>query len=185
MNLQQLMQQLPAANTAHKYPVDQWNPTLCGTMDLRIHANGEWWHEGRPITRRALIDLFAQLLWVEQGQYYLKTPVEKIQIQVDDAPLQIIAVEQQISDDGTTYLYCQTAHGDHLCLNEQHPIEMRTFQGEWRPYVHVRFGLWALVQRAVFYHLIDYGQLQETSQGGTILTLTSGNVQFHLSTPEN
>jgi hypothetical protein len=28
-------------------PVERWNPELCGTIDIRIAADGTWFHEGR------------------------------------------------------------------------------------------------------------------------------------------
>lgn len=163
-------------------PVPDWQPQHCGTMDLVIKANGEWWHEGQQILRPALIDLFARVLWLEDGQYYLKTPVEKIQIQVEDVPLLIQAVEH-IQCDGMDYLQFTTAQGEKVIADHQHSIEMRCFRGEWRPYIHVRWGLYALIQRSVFYHLIALGQLQENAEGDTILTLRSGTAQFTLSQP--
>ena len=47
----------------HKdWPVMDWNPTLCGEIDIVITHQGQWRHEGRPIARSAMIDLFAGLL---------------------------------------------------------------------------------------------------------------------------
>ena len=63
-------------------------------MDLLVKANGEWWHEGQLIKRQALIDLFSSVLWKEQGRFYLKTPVEQIEIQVEDEPLFINQVDE-------------------------------------------------------------------------------------------
>ncbi|MGB0899213.1 MAG: DUF1285 domain-containing protein, partial [Psychrobium sp.] len=37
------------------YPLETWSPQSCGTMDLLIKANGEWWHNGSKITRDKLI----------------------------------------------------------------------------------------------------------------------------------
>ena len=51
-----------------------------------------------------------------------------------------------------------------------------------RPYVHVRFGINALIQRQSFYHLVNYGTLSENSQGEAVLTLKSGDLVLHLST---
>ena len=73
----------------HKLPpVEAWNPSLSGDMDLRIAKDGTWWHQGAPIQRLALVRLFSTILrHDEDGEYYLLTPVEKWRIQVDDAPL--------------------------------------------------------------------------------------------------
>ena len=59
-------------------------------MDFVIKANGEWWHEGEKMTRESLVSLFATILWKEESngvtEYFLKTPMQKIRIQVEDAP---------------------------------------------------------------------------------------------------
>ena len=67
-------------------------------------------------------------------------------------------------------------------MDEQHPIFMREFEGELRPYVHVRFGINALIQRASFFHLIEMGELLENEQGTPILSLKSGNFNLQLGT---
>lgn len=159
-------------------PLEQWNPEFCGSMDLVIKANGEWWHEGRKIERQSLIALFSKVLCFENNHYYLKTPVEKIQIQVEDAPLQIKEVQQQAGQ-----LYFITTQDDEILLDAQHHLEMRYVDGQYKPYLYVRYGLWASLNRAVFYHLIDLGELQENAQGDTILKLVSGDFELILTTP--
>ncbi len=183
-SLSTTLQQLLTTPTNTPLPIEQWNPTVCGSMDLTIKANGEWWHEGQKIQRPALIQLFSRVLWLEDGQYYLKTPVEKIQIQVEDAPFLIEDVEQ-ITQQQHTYLLFRTNVQEQILLDKQHPIFMRQFKGEWRPYLHIRLGLNALIQRSVFYHLLQFGELQETPQGDTILKIVSGEQLFELSTPHS
>jgi hypothetical protein len=39
-------------------PVDQWNPPHCGSIDMRIAADGTWFYQGTPIGRKALVQLF-------------------------------------------------------------------------------------------------------------------------------
>ena len=46
-------------------PLEKWHPDYCGEMDLKIAANGDWWHEGARMTRQKLVDLFATVLWRE------------------------------------------------------------------------------------------------------------------------
>ncbi|MFC3903504.1 hypothetical protein SAMN05421749_102296 [Acinetobacter marinus] len=159
-------------------PLEKWNPDYCGEMDLVIKANGEWWHEGRPIRRQKMVDLFAKILWKEQDDYFLKTPVEKIKIQVEDAPLLISAVDQ-VEIDGKQYLQMTTQNQDVFVIDAEHPIYMRAFDGEMRPYVKVRYELEALVQRNVFYHLVNYGELYD-EPNCTCLKLHSGDAQFTL-----
>ena len=39
-----------------------WNPAREGEIDIRIAADGRWYHEGRPFQRDALVKLFASVL---------------------------------------------------------------------------------------------------------------------------
>lgn len=184
MNLMSIAQYIKDVQQSHKRvipPLEQWHPKHCGKMDLKIKANGEWWHEGQLIRRQALLDLFSKVLWKENDKYYLKTPVEQIEIDVEDAPLLIIQVDQ-IDVDGKTYIQLTTANQDVVVVDQEHSIFMRQYQGEWRPYVHIRFGLDALIQRQSFFHLIALGELNENEQGKTVLTLKSGDLVLHLGT---
>ncbi|OTG68747.1 hypothetical protein B9T25_04480 [Acinetobacter sp. ANC 4470] len=188
-NLMGIAQYLKDAQTGHKRsipPLDQFNPKHCGTMDLKVKANGEWWHEGQLIKRQALIDLFSTVLWKEEGKFYLKTPVEQIEIQVEDEPLLVNQVDQ-VAIDGKNYLQLTTTNQDIVIVDEAHAIFMRDYsaddgQVEHRPYVHVRFGINALIQRSAFFHLIEMGQLLENAQGDTILSLQSGDFYLQLGT---
>ena len=188
-NLMNISQYLKDVQQSHKRsipPLDQWHPKHCGKMDLKIKANGEWWHEGQLIKRQALLDLFSKVLWKEDGKFYLKTPVEQIEIEVEDEPLLINQVDQ-VEIEGKTYLQLTTSNQDVVIVDEQHPIFMRAYpnevgEDELRPYVHVRFGMNALIQRQSFYHLVNYGSLSENARGETVLTLKSGDLVLHLST---
>lgn len=183
-NLMNIAQYLKDVQQSHKRsipPLDQWHPKHCGKMDLKVKANGEWWHEGQLVKRQALLDLFSKVLWKEDGKFYLKTPVEQIEIEVEDEPL-LINQADQIELDGKKYLQLTTSNQDVVIVDEQHPIFMREYAGELRPYVHVRFVINALIQRQSFYHLVNYGTLSENSQGEAVLTLKSGDLVLHLST---
>jgi hypothetical protein len=71
-----------------------------------------------------------------------------------------------------------------VIVDEEHPIFMRAYVSRGRglrPYVHVRFGLNALIQRAAFYHLIELGVLTENSDGEAVLELKSGDLLLQLS----
>ena len=183
-NLSNISQYLKNAQSSHKRsipPLDQWHPKHCGAMDLKVKANGEWWHEGQLIKRQSMIDLFSTVLWKEGGKFYLKTPVEQIEIEVEDEPLFVNSVEQ-IQLEGLHYIQLSTTTQDVVIVDQEHPIFMREFDGELRPYVHVRFGINALIQRASFFHLIEMGELMENQQGESILLLKSGNFNLQLGT---
>ena len=183
-NLSNISQYLKNAQSSHKRsipPLDQWHPKHCGAMDLKVKANGEWWHEGQLIKRQSMIDLFSTVLWKEGGKFYLKTPVEQIEIEVEDEPLFVNSVEQ-IQLEGLNYIQLSTTTQDVVIVDQEHPIFIREFDGELRPYVHVRFGINALIQRASFFHLVEMGELMENQQGESILLLKSGNFNLQLGT---
>ncbi|UOO90709.1 DUF1285 domain-containing protein [Vitreoscilla massiliensis] len=154
-------------------PLEQWQPPFCGDMDMLIKANGEWWHEGRRMTRQKLIDLFATVLWREGDAYFLKTPVEKIGIQVEDAPLFIAEVNLLTLADGH-YIECLTTNQDRIVLDSEHVLQMRPYQGELKPYVTIRANLDARIARHAFYHIVSWSELQEHGQQ-TVLRIPMGN----------
>ena len=183
-NLMAIAQYLKDGQFGHKKsipPLEQWHPKHCGAMDLKVKANGEWWHEGQVIRRQAMIDLFSSVLWKEDNKFYLKTPVEQIEIEVEDEPLLINQVDQ-VEIGGQLFLQLQTTSQDLVIVDAEHPVFMREFAGQLRPYVHVRLGLNALIQRHVFFHLVEMGHLVENAQGETVLSLQSGDFHLQLST---
>ena len=183
-NLNNIAQYLKDVQPSHKRsipPLDQWHPKHCGRMDLKVKANGEWWHEGQLVKRQRLLDLFSTVLWKEDGKFYLKTPVEQIEIEVEDEPLLVNQVDQ-VEIEGQTYIQLTTTNQDVVLVDDAHKIFMREYQGELRPYVHVRFGINALIQRASFFHLVEMGELIENEQGASILSLKSGNLDLQLGT---
>ena len=183
-NLMNIAQYLKDGQSGHKRsipPLDQWHPKHCGAMDLKVLANGEWWHDGQLIKRQALIDLFSTVLWKEDSKFYLKTPVEQIEIQVEDEPLFVNQVDT-LELENKRYIQFTTTTQDVIVVDDEHPIFMREYQGELRPYVHVRFGINALIQRAAFFHLVEMGELLENEKGESILVLQSGDLSLQLGT---
>lgn len=138
-------------------PVDKWNPPFCGDLDIRIARDGTWYYLGSPIGRRPLVKLFASVLRKDaDGRHYLVTPVEKIGITVEDAPL--LAVEMAVQGDGDArQLTLRTNLGDLVAVGPDHPIrfEKEPDSGGLKPYVHVRGRLEALFTRALMYQLAD------------------------------
>ncbi|RZJ22808.1 MAG: DUF1285 domain-containing protein [Acinetobacter sp.] len=183
-NLMDIAQYLKDAQPGHKRsipPLEQWHPKLCGAMDLKVKANGEWWHEGQLIKRQAMIDLFSSVLWKEDGKFYLKTPVEQIEIEVEDEPL-FVNQADQVEIEGKRYIQLTTTTQDIVIVDQEHPVFMREYASELRPYVYVRFGINALIQRSAFFHLIEMGQLLENDKNETILSLQSGDFCLQLGT---
>ena len=154
-----LMDQVKSASKKGPPPVHLWNPAYCGEMDMRIARDGTWFHEGTPIGRAPLVKLFAGILKLEEGRYYLVTPVEKLGIQVEDAPF--VAVDFSVSGEGDSQEITFTTNvGDEAVAGPDHPIRVtRDAQtGEPSPYVMIRRGLEARIDRKSFYRLVEMGE---------------------------
>lgn len=140
-------------------PVHLWNPPFCGDLDIRIARDGTWFYLGTPIGRFELVKLFSSILKKENDKYYLVTPVEKVGITVDDAPF--VAVDFEATQSQTDYqvLTFETHVGDSVVANTENPIRVVRDEatGEPSPYVHIRAGLEALIDRKSFYRLVDLG----------------------------
>ena len=136
-------------------PVHLWHPPFCGDIDMRIARDGTWFYQGTPIGRPALVRLFSQILRREGDAYFLVTPVEKVGIKVDDAPF--LAVDFDASGDGMAQvLRFTTKTQDEFVASDQNPIRVaRDAAGQPSPYVHVRAGMEALIDRKSFYRLVD------------------------------
>ncbi len=147
-----------ASKTKGPPPVHLWNPPFCGDLDMRIARDGTWFYLGTPIGRFELVKLFSSILKLEDGKYFLVTPVEKVGLTVDDAPF--VAVDFTATGDGTDQVLTFTTHvGDDTVAGPDNPIRVvRDAQtGEPSPYVHVRAGLEALIDRKSFYRLVELG----------------------------
>jgi hypothetical protein len=138
-------------------PVEQWDPPLSGDMDLCIKANGEWYHEGRLITRQSLVKLFASILKKEGEDYFLVSPVEKWRITVEDTPFLVVAAELEAQNaSGQPAIRFKTMTDDVFFLDDAHPLRMVQKEKKvQRPYVHVRQGMDALIHRNIFYALAE------------------------------
>lgn len=138
-------------------PVGQWNPPLSGDMDLCIKANGEWYHEGRLITRQPLVKLFSSILKKEGPDYFLVSPVEKWRITVEDTPFLVVGAELDAQNTlGQQAIRFKTITDDVFFLDDEHPLRMvQKDKDAWQPYVVVRQGMDALIHRNVFYTLAE------------------------------
>lgn len=120
-----------------------------------IDAQGRWYHDGAPIGRKALAKLFSDraLKCDEDGDYWLQTPYEKYPVAVADVPFIIVDFEE--TDAGIDFI---TNMEEAVALGPDHPLELREFEGQNLPYIHIRDGLYARLGRNVFYALVHkYG----------------------------
>lgn len=148
-------------------PVHDWDPPYCGEMDMRIAADGRWYHEGSPIGRIAMVRLFSSILRLDDdGHHYLVTPVEKVRIRVDDCPF--VAQLLDVSGEGEGQRLSFTLNtGETVTAGAEHPITVSTDEDQQpHPVLEVRYGLKALISRSVFYQMValaDTGSSSEVS----------------------
>lgn len=145
---------LATLNSKALPPVHLWNPSHCGASEMRIARDGTWFHQGTPIGRAALVKLFSSILRREpDGAYVLVTPHEKLDIDVEDAPF--VAVEMLTEGAGEARRLVFRLNTDDLVeAGPLHPLRVEEAEdGTPRPYVMVRAGLEALINRPVFYEL--------------------------------
>jgi hypothetical protein len=162
-------------------PVHLWNPPYCGEIGLAIAADGSWSYQGSPIRRRALMDLFASVLRKdEDGRHYLVTPVEKIGIDVADAPF--LAVAMTIEGQGPAQtLTFRTNLDEAVRADSQHPLRFARDPDNdgLRPYVLVRGRLEARLTRALAYDLVSLAMAQADEGRG--LGVWSGGAFFPMA----
>ena len=152
-------------------PVHLWDPPLSGDMDMRIARDGTWFHEGAVIKRDALVRLFASILKREGNEHFLVTPVEKWRIEVEDAPFVAMDFEVEDAEEGPVLVF-ETNTGDRVRAGPGHPIAVETDPGtgEPSPYVEVRHGLRALIDRKSFYRLVELAE----EEGGRAVVRSGG-----------
>lgn len=155
-----------AAKAGGLPPVHLWNPPFCGDLDIRIKRDGTWFYLGTPIGRAPLVRLFSTILKREGDRFFLVTPVEKVGITVEDTPF--VAVDVTVRGEGAAQvLEFETNVGDRTALAEGHAlrVELDPLTGEPAPYLHIRAGLEARIDRKTFYRMVDLGETEAV--GGT------------------
>ena len=164
----------PADKPRPPAPVHLWDPPFCGDMDLLIRRDGTWIHEGRPIRRLAMRQLFASILKREGDEYFLVNPVEKVRIQVEDCPFQVVAMEQKGRGRRQEITFI-TDMAERITLDEEHPLSLAQTRvqttaqtpasEEPHPVVEVRDGLHGLISRSVFYELVELAEPRPSAGG--------------------
>ena len=138
-------------------PVEKWKPPYCGDIGMKIRADGVWFYQNSPIGRMPLVKLFAGVLRKDaDGKHYLVTPVEKVDVAVEDAPF--LAVEMEVQGSGREQrLVFRTNVDDVVTAGSGHPLRFSVDAagGGLKPYLLVRGRLEALVTRALYYDLVE------------------------------
>ena len=166
-------------------PVERWNPPYCGDIGLEIRRDGTWFYQGSPILRPALVKLFASVLRRDADErHYLVTPVEKVDVAVEDAPF--LAVEMGAEGAGPAQrLVFRTNVDDVVACDAEHPLRFACVGpvGGLKPYITVRGRLEALLSRALYYDLVELA-VTETRDDAAVLGCWSGGVFFPLTDGE-
>lgn len=127
---------------------------------LRILADGTWTYQGTAIRRIALVKLFKTVLRREADRFWLVTPVERVEIEVEDAPF--VAVEMEVTGERADQrLRLRTNLDEWVEVGAEHPLVMRkpghpdVGDADLVPYVTVEPGLEARLARSVYYELVE------------------------------
>jgi len=126
-----------------------------------------------------MVKLFSTVIrFDDDGFYYLVTPVEKIQLKVEDKPFVIKTFNKEIID-GKEFFLFQTNVDDIVTLSSKNPLRVEINRGtqEPSPYILVRKNLEALISRNVFYQLVEEAKLNSKTQE---LEIYSGDEIFTL-----
>ena len=158
-------------------PVHLWNPPFCGDLDMRIASDGTWFYLGTPIGRPALVKLFSTILKREDGKYFLVTPVEKVGIRVDDVPFLAVEIEKA-GECAARTLSFRTNVDEWVPCDGAHRLRFEAAaDGGLTPYLHVRADLWAKVTRALYYDLVEMGEIRLVD-GREMFGVMSGGAFF-------
>lgn len=160
-------------------PVASWNPARCGHSEMRIAADGSWFHQGGRIDRPAMVRLFASILRREpDGGHVLVTPAEKLDIDVEDAAFVAVEVKSE-GDRDARRLAFRLNTGDAVVAGPGNALFMADRGRGPHPYLGVRAGLEALIARPVFYELAELALAEAGDPSG----LWSDGAFFSLDAP--
>lgn len=163
-------------------PVERWEPDFCGDLDIRIDQDGRWHYLGSPIGREKLVKLFASVLRKDtDGIHYLVTPVEKIRIQVEDAPFLAVELHREGVGENQTLTF-RTNVGDVVVADADHPISFHLDPETdgLKPYVLVRGRLLAKLSRPLLYELAECFEDGSAEKGDAETGVWSGGTFFSL-----
>ena len=138
---------------------------LQNDIHFTIDHNGNWYFHGSqnpgPMKREALVKLFAdKALKYEDGKYFLKTPFESYEVDVEDVPFLILGFEER---EGGIFLISNI--GETVRLDEDHKLFLQVppFSDLHLPYIQLDSGMVARLSPEVRDNFIDMA-LQQDSQ---------------------
>lgn len=136
-------------------PVESWKPEREADIDILIKASGEWLYQGNKMERLSVVQLLSTILRKEDDDYFLVSPAEKLKLQVEDVPFVVVMMDVE-NEGAAQSLHFSTQVGDCFTLSSEHRLRVSfNEKGEPSPYLHVRAGLEAKLNRSVYYELVD------------------------------
>ena len=154
-------------------PVEGWAPQRTGDSEMRIAADGKWYHRGGEITRAAMVRAFSTLLSRDsQGQHWLVSPFEKLTIAVDDAAF--IAVDMSVAEDNLAF---RLNTDEFVLAGPDYPIRAAGDPDVPALYLAVRRGCEARLNRSTYEQLVQHA----LDLGGEPLAVESGGARFALT----
>lgn len=132
-------------------PVESWTPGQITESQMRIAADGTWFHQGEPIRRGAMVRAFAGLLLRDEaGHHWLVTPFEKAAIEVEDAAF--IAVDVVRREGGLAFRF----NTDELVIaGPEHRLRAAGDPATPALYLAVRRGCEARLNRSTYQQLAE------------------------------
>jgi hypothetical protein len=151
-------------------PLDRWTPERTEDSQMRIAADGRWFHQGGEITRPAMVRAFASLLLRDEaGAHWLVTPTARFAIEVEDAAFLAVDVKREGGD-----LAFRLNTDDLVVAGPAHPLRAEGDPDTPALYLAVRHGTEARLNRST------YMQLAEIALKTGDLTVSSGGATFSL-----
>lgn len=150
--------ELAEAAAARKLPpLDQWAPAETGDSEMRIAADGRWFHQGGIISRPAMVRAFSGLLTRDaDGAHWLVTPFQRLSIAVDDAAFIATDMELRHDDGGGPVLAFRLNTDDVVLAGADHPLRVAGTADLPAFYLSVRHGTEARLNRSTYGQLIEH-----------------------------
>lgn len=158
-------------------PLDQWNPQEIGDSEMRIAADGKWYHQGGEIRRPAMVRAFSGLLMRDaSGQHWLVTPFQRLSIIVEDAAFIATDMQEKRDENGRPALTFRLNSDDLVVCGPDHPLRIAGTAEVPAFYLSVRHGTEARLNRSTYGQLIEYA----LAQGDGNLAVESMGQRFNL-----
>jgi hypothetical protein len=133
-------------------PIENWNPGETAESHMRIGADGTWFHEGRPLTRPAMVRAFASLLVRDaEGRHWLITPECRQTIEVEDAAF--VAVDMLARDGALAF---RLSTDELVVAGPEHPLRASGDPATPAIYLAVRHGCEARLDRSTWLQLAEH-----------------------------